>query len=357
MHCTVGAPSTEQLVIPEFWCPQAALEHPHSLDLGAGAVAWLTQFGFHADRSESTRLAGLEIGRLIGYTAPRALDDRVELAVLLNMLYHVLDDMVGDAGGDRRPLDAQISLVLQLNHALIAPLQARKSAEPFVAALADIASRLAPIATRGQYLEWAAGIQSYLLHEIGEAIWRERRRVPGLHDYAVYCIEGRAAMPSMMLLPILGGYEVDAAAMTRLTRLIRLACLIACLDNDNYSVAKEAGQPGHVSLPLLIADELGIGLQSALEQAQAVRDQVMLEFCAEHQRVSTLAPAGRRLADDVAAWVPGQLAWALFASRRFAHPGAVLPRTWATGPCTADPWAMSAAEVLLRAVGPAPDQR
>lgn len=356
MSWTLGAPSTEQLVIPEFWCPYKAVEHPRSLAFGAGALAWLEQFGFRADRAESARLAGLEMGRLIGYTAPRALDDVAELAVLLNMLYHVLDDMVGDAGGDR-PLDAQVSLVLQLNHALTAPWQARTSSEPFVAALADIASKIAAFATREQYLEWAAGVQSYLLHEIGEAIWRERRQAPGLYDYAVYCIEGRAAMPSMMLLPILGGYQVDDAAATELRRLIRLACLIACLDNDIYSVAKEADQVGHVSLPLLIASERRIDLQSALEQARAVRDQVMLEFCAEHQRASTLSPAGRRLADDVAAWVPGQVAWALWASSRFAHPGAVLPRIWAKAPCTAQPLARSAAGVLLEAVGPRSEHR
>jgi len=354
MSSTVGVPGSVRFVIPELWMPFACPEHPRIEHLGEGAVEWLAQFGFHTEQEEAARLAGFEIGRLIGYTAPDALDLRASVAAWLNLVYHALDDYLGDAGRERRPLASLIGLSQQLNHAVVAPVQAAGSEEPFVAALAHVAARIKQWATREQYIEWAAGVQSYLLHELGEANWREHGQVPSLRDYAVYCIEGRAALPSMLLLPILCDYRVDAADMAELDRLVRLTCLVACLDNDIYSLPKEADQVGHASLPLLIARELNVDLQAALELARDVRDQVMVEFCDEHRRASSaVSDVGRRFADHLAAWILGQLKWALRASRRFAHPDAVLPSGWASGPSNPGVWAVTAAAVFLDAVGPA----
>jgi hypothetical protein len=140
--------------------------------------------------------------------------------------------------------------------------------------------------------------------------------------------------------------------MRRIRRLVRLACLIACLDNDIYSLPKEATQRGHVSLPLLIAHQTGAGLQEALEQARAVRDQVMLAFVAEYRQViESVTPGGRYLAKDLATWIRGQLEWGL-SSERFVHPNGALPRNkWAVGPCSAGSWAVAAADSLLEVVG------
>jgi hypothetical protein len=352
MSSAVNAASAVRLEIPEFWCPFPASEHPRTGQFGNRALEWLEQFGFSPDTTEKVRLAGFDIGRLIGCTAPRALDEQAEVATWLNLLYHILDDWVGDAGRERRTLPGLVTLALRLNHAMLAPFEAYVADEPFAAALADISRRVVLFATGTQYGWWLAGIQSYLLHELGEAIWREQQEVPGLRDYAVYCVDGRAALPSMLMLPILGGYEVEDAAMRRIRRLVRLACLIACLDNDIYSLPKEATQRGHVSLPLLIAHQTGAGLQEALEQARAVRDQVMLAFVAEYRQViESVTPGGRYLAKDLATWIRGQLEWGL-SSERFVHPNGALPRNkWAVGPCSAGAWAVAAADSLLEVVG------
>lgn len=352
---TTGALCNMHLRVPEFWCPITGAEHPGSELYSANAARWMTDLRIWADPDHGSRLAGYEIGRLVALTAPRALPEHMQVAVDLNVWYHALDDAIGDAGLDRRPLEALIELMVGLDHALTAPEDPACDADPFTAGLADICRRVAAIAARDQYAEWLGGIRSYLLHELSEAAWRESEAVPSLERYAVYCTDGRAAAPSMLLLPVLGGYQIPHEQMTQLRALTRLTCLLACLDNDLYSLPKEADQVGHVSLPKLIALEESIGMQQALEEAMAVRDVVMAEFLAASRRLTGQVPgAGARYVEDLGSWIAGQLAWGL-SSPRFARDDALMPRSWARGPRPADPQAQQRAARLLSAAAEADD--
>ena len=88
-------------------------------------------------------------------------------------------------------------------------------------------------------------MQGYFLYELWETANRQRRRIPTLEEYTVFCVDGRAANSSMMMLPIVGGYEVpDAELHSPAGRaLTEMSCVIACWDNDIYSIP-EGAPPG-----------------------------------------------------------------------------------------------------------------
>lgn len=319
------------LKVPEFWCPLAGGEHPGGEHGGARAVRWMESLHIWGRPEHGQLLAGYEIGRMVALTAPHALDERFQVAVDLNVWYHWADDSFGDAGLDRRSLVNLIDLVVRLGHALMVPDSAAHS-DPFAVGLADICTRVAGMATRVQYQEWMAGIMGYLLHELAESAWREGTEVPTLERYAIYCTDGRAAMPSMLLLPILGGYHIPDDQMRRLWPLTRLACLLACVDNDIYSLPKELGQVGHVSFPKLIAHERELGLQQALDAAMASRDVLMTEFLSLGTQLSLeLQEPGARFVRDLGAWIRGQLTWGL-SSKRFTRAGFRLPTDFVDAP-------------------------
>ena len=345
------AESSVRLSIPPFWTPTPLAEHPAgAAELGRRSVAWMTELRIWPDADHRAQLAAFELGRLATLTTPRGLPERMQLTSDLYLWYHAFDDAAGDAQGDARPLAGLISLVVELCHVLGAT-GTDLARDPFTTGLADICRRIAEIAEREQYAEWLSAIQSYLIHEVSEASWREQNYVPSLAEYAVYCVDGRAAMSSMLLVPIICGYRVPDEQMARLRGLLRLTCLMAGCDNDLYSLPKEMNQVGHVSLPKIIAHRADLGPQEALSVSMAVRDIVMHEFVAlGAELTATLPEAGSRFAEDLLSWIRGQLEWGL-SSARFAHPLAERPREFAAEPNFGASGAQEFAAELLSAVG------
>jgi hypothetical protein len=310
----------------------------------------MTELRIWPDADHRAQLAAFELGRLGTLTTPRGLPDRMQLTADLYLWYHAFDDAAGDAQEDARSLSGLITLVVELCQVLNNP-ESDLARDPFTAGLADICQRIARIAEREQYAEWLAALESYLIHEVSEASWREQNYVPSLAEYAVYCVDGRAAMSSMLLVPIICGYRVPDDQMARLRGLLRLTCLMAGCDNDLYSLPKEANQPGHVSLPKIIAHQTGCDLQEALSLTMAVRDLVMREFVdLGAELMATLPEVGARFAEDLLSWIRGQLEWGL-SSARFAHPQGDRPREFADAPNADVPGARAFAEELLSAVG------
>jgi hypothetical protein len=174
---TAYAPGNVQLRVPEFWCPIAQAEQPGAEHYRAVAARWMARMRIWADPEHGTLLTGSEIGRLVAFTAPRSLPSRMQVAVDLNVWYHALDDAIGDSGLSREPLEALIELAASLGHALAAPDDPACGSNPFSAGLANVCRRVAEVAARDQYTEWLAGIQSYLLHELHEAVSDLRRVV------------------------------------------------------------------------------------------------------------------------------------------------------------------------------------
>jgi hypothetical protein len=342
-----GSGTLKVLSIPSFWCPslgdpaEPAPPEPAAVGrLGTRAAQWLESFGLGADSAHVRALASYDISRLVTHTAPRAQLDRhgegLEVASLLNMWYHAFDDTVGDAGLARLSLAEHARLSTELSRVVTDPAGESPSLDPFVLALRDVCVRVQRIATREQYAQWAYDFLNYLLHELGEAARREMRVLPGLEEYAGYCKDGRAAMASLDMVPIVSGYRVAEAEMAAMRYVRRQACLVICWDNDNFSLPKELAQRDHASLPILLARDRGESLQAALYTARAMRDQVMSGLMDECRRLDqVLGPEARRYLADILDWIRGQVLWGT-SSPRFTVPGAVMPAGWADGPAAVE---------------------
>ena len=337
--------------VPPFYCPIAARSHPDADRLDAAAADWIRAFGLYADEGHRAALTASRIGRLVALTAPRGLPDRMQAVADLNGWYHALDDYWGDARLGGRTLSAVADLVARLTHELESPRPAESAPviaalqpveERFVLALRDVAQRVAAVATSAQLDDWLRGVQTYLSYELWEAVGRHAGRTPDLELYAVHCISGRAARPSMVMLPIVGGYEVPLAeARSEVIRaLTQMACLIACWDNDTYSLAKEtASRAGNeYNLLKVLAAPSRRDPRECLREAMRMRDRVMLRFLRLREDAArVLSPAGRRYAEDLGLWIAGQIAWGT-TSVRFADPSfeVVMPADVAAHPAVED---------------------
>ena len=320
----------EPFTIPPFYIgpirPAALRETEQATARG---VAWMNKTGIDAPQ-----VAAAEIGRLVALTASGALPERFQTAVDLNLWYHAFDDY-GDASSPAQ-MGAYEDRVVRLVHILDSP-QASTLDDPFARALADVRRRIAAFATPAQLAEWVSGVQNYLMYELWEKNNRAAGRTPSLEDYTTYCVQGRAARPSMSLLAPLAGFEAPTGHPDLLA-LTQISCLIATWDNDIYSFPKERFEPDHQhNLLNVLAHCAGASPRGVLPRAVAMRDRAMVLFLRLSERVAACQPPGAaRYAEALGTWLRGQIEWAM-TSRRFADPrfGAVMPDQWAAAPTDA----------------------
>lgn len=317
------------MTVPSFYCPIPARCHPEADRLDASTAEWIRAYSLFADDGHRAALGAARIGRLVALTAPRGASERMAVVADLNGWYHSLDDYWGDARLGGQTLSAVADLVARLTHELESPRPPRPGAgiglpvqDRFVLALRDVVARVAAVATPAQLEDWLRGVQTYLTYELWETVNRHAARTPSLEQYALHCVSGRAARASMVMLPIVGAYEVppSEARGEVLRALTQMACLIACWDNDIYSYPKEAAQPGgeHNLLKVLAAVD-GREPMETVGEAVAMRDRVMSRFLWLRTAAEpALSAGGRRYAEDLGLWIAGQIAWGT-ASARFAR--------------------------------------
>jgi hypothetical protein len=343
--------------MPPFWFPFEPALHPAQDTWSEPALAWMRALGLHADQDHADLMGAYQIGLLIRYTAPRAQSALMSLAVRLNLLFHAFDDRFGDghsAGSDVLELR---DLVVGLHRVLDAPEAACDAVDPFVRGLGEVYLELARVATGEQLQLWCSGIKAFLWFEVSEALDRSTGQVPGLNRYLDHCILGRAAEPSLTILPILGGYSVPPAEMrSRAVRaLIAMGSLIACLDNDRFSLAVERERPEHAyNIIKILTFAYGGDEERAIAEAVALRDQIMVRFLTLRDKVLasplTSEPTRRFLA-DVMSWLIGQLMWGHLTPRFNSQDreGPTQPQ-WAPGPVAAAARSMPVAIAWLERV-------
>lgn len=333
----------ESFSVPSFWCPYPAQRHPAAGQFAAAAQAFVHRWGLLAHEEHRAQLASSEVERLVEWTVPRGRTERMLAVVLLNVWYHALDDLFGDAHANIDSATAAAAVFTRLSHVLEAP-EARSEAEDgFDGALREIIEMVAGMASGEQFLLWRTSVQSYLMLEVCEALDRDQERTPSLEQYIRHCIDGRAARASMLLLPIAGGYTVPPVEMNGpvLRALTEAASLAACIANDIYSFGKERHRPEHTyTLIRVLAQADGGDPSRAVMRAMILHDRVMgcfqrlAEQCESHP--ATTAEARRYMA-DLGSWLRGQLEWGLTSDRFAATDFRVsMPELFATEPITED---------------------
>lgn len=139
--------------------------------------------------------------------------------------------------------------------------------------------------------------------------------MPGLDDYLSMRLHSAGGEPTYAMLEIANGIDVPAVEMDSpaVCALTEMAILVAALDNDRHSYAKEAdrGQTDQNIVTVLMAQD-ALSPEQALHKAVALRDSVLERFLALRAEVSRRSSADlRRYLDDLGHGIRGNIEWGL----------------------------------------------
>ncbi len=325
------------LRIPAFYCPIEPAIHQRAGDINAAGLDWMSRFGAFPTQSQWDRYVSAQPGMLPAQVMPRA-PKGPALQAAANLLFWLW--AFDDLECDEADMDSSAGdLVLQLcglGRIGEAPV-GRLAANPFAAALADLRSQLAQVATPVQLARWSSAMQAYFLANTAIAIQSARGIVPDLDTYVTLRIHSGAVKPTLMLLDVADGYELPAAQLEHpaIWALNEMVCTIVGWDNDLLTYHKEVlrGGSDH-NLVTVLQHAYGYPADEAVSQAVAMRDRVLCLFLRLRDHVADGADLNlRRYLAGLSSWVRGHLDWGM-ATTRYRNPEnpADLPGEFADAP-------------------------
>jgi len=170
-------------------------------------------------------------------------------------------------------------------------------------ALKDYAALATPSQT-GRFVHDRARLH---LGYLAEASWAEARHMPHIWEYLVMR-QFNNFRPCLSIVDAVDGYELPEAVYARpeIQRVTALACNATTIINDLYSFTKElASDPGHLTLPQVVAGNDQCGLRSAYLKSVEIHNEIMETFETESAVLSATSPLVERYArslDDWADW-------------------------------------------------------
>lgn len=193
---------------------------------------------------------------------------------------------------------------------------------------------------------WLTGVQ----RQVGN---RARGHMPSLDDYLTMRLHSAGGEPTFAMLEIVNGAEVPAAEMdsAAVCALTEMAILVAALDNDRHSFAREAGDlHTDQNVFTVLMRHQDVPLETAVRRAVALRDRVLCRFLALRRKVLPQASRElRRYLTDLGHGIRGNAEWGLLAPRYL-----VREQAGGTGEAARPPEAVWADEPLDADDAPAP---
>lgn len=330
-----------------FFCPIEPAIHPAVEETEQRALAWVDRFGFCATPAERAWVAGSNSAEFYARFAPAAEAGRLWVAACWVYWGFAFDDARCDEGALSSDPTAFPAMAGRVQRALERPGPYGVD-DRYAAAVHDLGERFRAMATPVQvrrfldaHRAWLAGVQ----WQVGN---RARGHMPGLDDYLTMRLHSAGGEPTYAMLEIVNGAEVPAAEMDSpaVCALSEMAVLVASLDNDRHSFAKEAGRrQAEQNIFHVLMGQDGSPLGRAVRDAIALRDGVLCRFLALRDRV--LPGASRELhryLTDLGHGIRGNIEWGLRVPRYLslagaaAGPGEVaLPGAlhWSESPLTA----------------------
>jgi hypothetical protein len=170
------------------------------------------------------------------------------------------------------------------------------SGAPYTAAIHDIGERFlacaGPVQNRRfqhAHRAWLAGVQT----QVG---YRAGGRTPTLDDYIAMRLHSAGGEPTYAMLEIANGIEVPAREMDSpaVCALTEMAILVAALDNDRHSHAREGERRQTDQNIITVLRAQDRTADEALCEAVALRDSVLDRFLTLRDRVATKASSDLR---------------------------------------------------------------
>src|SRR5260370_19908485 len=269
------------LRIPAFYCPIEPAIHQRAGDINAAGLDWMSRVGAFPTQSQCDRYVSAQPGMLPAQVMPRA-PKGPALQAAANLLFWLW--AFDDLECDEADMDSSAGdLVLQLcglGRIGEAPV-GRLARNPFDAALADLRSQLAQVATPVQLARWSSAMQAYFLANTAIAIQSARGTVPDLDTYVTLPIHSGAVKPTPMLLDVAGRHAPPPAPPQHpaIWALNEMVCTIVGWDNDLLTYHKEVlrGGSDH-NLVTVLQHAYGYPADEAVSQAGAMPDPVLCLF-------------------------------------------------------------------------------
>ncbi|MBT2411047.1 glutamate dehydrogenase [Streptomyces sp. ISL-12] len=322
---------------PPFYCPLASAVHPEAEEAERRALAWLARSGLCRGDTDLARYAGSRSADFYARFAPDADLDRLWPAALWVYWGFAFDDARCDEGPYAADPAAFATMAFSVQRALEVPGRL-DCADPYAAVLHEIGELFRAVAGPVQnrrfehaHRAWLTGVQ----WQIGN---RATGRMPDLDEYLAMRLHSAGGEPTYAMLEIANGLDVpdremDSPAVRALTEM---AILVAALDNDRHSHAREATRhQTEQNIVNVLRVQHRYSLHQAVDEAIALRDAVLERFLALRDQVTPRAGTSlRHYLTDLGHGIRGNIEWALRVPRYLA-PDGVTPAARARVPAQA----------------------
>jgi hypothetical protein len=327
-----------------FYCPIEPAIHPQAEEAERRALAWIDQSGLCRTATERAWVAATRSADFYARFAPHADLDRLWITACWVYWGFAFDDARCDEGPLATDPAAFTRMAASVQRALEVPGPLR-CGDPYAAALHDLAERFRALAGPVQnrrfhhaHRAWLTGVQ----WQIGN---RATGHMPGLDDYLTMRLHSAGGEPTYAMLEIANGLDVpdremDSPAVRALTEM---AIMVAALDNDRHSNAKETSrhQTEQNIISVLMAQDHCTPTE-ALHGAITLRDAVLERFLSLRDQVLPRASTPlRRYLADLAHGIRGNIEWGKRVPRYLSLNDATIPPSipgqkpdirWADGP-------------------------
>jgi hypothetical protein len=299
--------------LPRLRSPYPSTLHEQVATAESATLDWADRFGLARDPAVRRRLATTRSARLAGRVGPRATLPGLLLNTDWQTWLFLFDDAFCDESDlGRRPADT-IETASQVLRVIERGEVTAGGSNPFLAALADLRSRLVRLAAPQQFDRFAAQTVYYLLALTWEAAHRERRTIADFAEYVVMRRHSGAVFPCLALIDVINGFELPGATWSseRLHAVNDAAADIICWANDIMSYPRELRRSTQVlSLPAVLCRARGLSIEQALRKAADLHDQRVRDY--QRLEAPLLAdgdPLVARYLADIRSWISGHLAW------------------------------------------------
>ncbi|MFV2117975.1 terpene synthase family protein, partial [Streptomyces sp. Act-28] len=311
-----------------FFCPIEPAIHPRAEEAERLALAWTDRVGLCRDATERARVRASRAADFYARFAPHADLDRLWVTACWVYWGFAFDDARCDEGplADDPARFAAVAGTVQRALEIPGPLAC---ADQYAVAVHDLGERFrataGPVQNRRfqhAHRAWLKGVQ----WQIGN---RARGVMPDLDDYLAMRLHSAGGEPTYALSEIANGLDVPAREMDSpaVCALTEMAILVAALDNDHLSRARELdhGQTEQNVVSVLMARGHR-SASEALHEAVALRDGVLRRFLDLRDRALPRASAPlRRYLADLGHGIRGNIEWGLRVPRYLGSDDATPP--------------------------------
>ncbi|MFF3319571.1 hypothetical protein ACFYV5_29240 [Streptomyces sp. NPDC003035] len=337
--------NAQEADFPLIYCPLESAIHPRSRRIEAQAEEWVRDSGMCASERETAWVVATHSTDFYARFAPVADDERL-LATSLWVYFGFAFD---DARCDNGPLSsrpAEFNVLAGLVQRAVEAPSADDRGERYVRPLQDIVGRFRSFGTPAQVRRFVAAHRAWLSGVAWQIGNQASGRMPDLDEFLAMRLLAAGGEPTFAMLELATGLEVPGNELHRpaVRALTEMAILVAALDNDRHSLRKEMSR-GHTDQNIysVLMHHRGMAVAEAVEEANRIRDRVLVRFMALHDRVRPTA--GVELASYLQGLrhgIRGNAEWGLQVPRyvslgRVPDPMEAAPLAWAEEPSDAAP--------------------